>query len=167
MPSSGLETVAENVASRNQLSTHALAPGAVEPGQIASSNTAATIATSIVAPQRRRKAVISEEAIEARFLQSANEMFGNSLPLLLNVFLVNLMQRGFARRLPNAPYENSSAPPQEQPCRNGRRLGGGIQLTNPYCMVCMQIDVLIHIGAVWCRHNSRGNSRRGTLHRAF
>ena len=29
-PSSGLETVAENVASRNQLSTHALAPGAVD-----------------------------------------------------------------------------------------------------------------------------------------
>jgi len=41
-------------------------------------------------------------------------MFGNS-PLLLNVFLVNLMQRGFARRLPYAPYENSSATPQEQP----------------------------------------------------
>jgi hypothetical protein len=38
--------------------------------------------TSIVAPQRRHKAGISEGAIEVRFSQFANELFRNALSLL-------------------------------------------------------------------------------------
>ena len=46
----------------------------------------------------------------ARFLQCANETFGNALPLLLNV-LVKFRRVGFARRrLPNAPHDNSPMP---------------------------------------------------------
>ena len=72
-------------------------------------------------------------------------------------FLVNLRQRIFARRfLPNAPHHHSpNAPPQEQSRRNGRRLGGGIQLTKSVLnSVHANRGCVVHIGAVWRSHNS-------------
>jgi hypothetical protein len=50
-------------------------------------------------------------------------MFGNALPLLLN-FVVNLRQRGFARRsLPNTPHDNP-IPQQKHPARRWSEVPG-------------------------------------------
>ena len=68
----------------------------------------------IVAPERRHKAVISERAIEVRFSQFTNDMFGNAQPLLLN-FLVNPKQRVFARRLLPKRFMTTPMPAQEHP----------------------------------------------------
>jgi hypothetical protein len=102
--------------------------------QLATDGAGFAASTSIVASQRPRNTavfkMVAREGV-ARFLQCANEMFGNALPLLLNV-LVKFRRVGFARRrLPNVPHDNPRCPAGASPRCNSRRLGGEAQLTNP------------------------------------